>query len=31
MVGIVVLLRIFLDKDPRWVALFKQRKAFKKE
>jgi carbonic anhydrase/acetyltransferase-like protein (isoleucine patch superfamily) len=31
MVGIVVLLRVFLDKDPRWVALFKQRKAYKKE
>jgi hypothetical protein len=31
MVGIVVLLRVFLDKDPRWVALFKQRMAYKKE
>jgi anoctamin-10 len=31
MVAIVVLLRIFLDKDPKWVSLFKKRKAFKKE
>ena len=31
MIAIVVLLRVFLDKDPKWVALFKQRKAYKKE
>jgi len=31
MIGIVVCLRLFLDKDPAWVKLFKQRKAYKKE
>ena len=31
MLLVVILLRVFLDKDPAWVKLFKQRQAYQKD
>lgn len=31
MLLLVILLRVFLDKEPAWVALFKQRAGYKRE
>ena len=31
MLLVIILLRVFLDKDPAWVKLFKQRQAYQKD
>lgn len=31
MILLVIILRVFLDKDPAWVSLYKQRRAYQKE